>query len=89
MEVVVADIGQELAIAIAELMSVHAECLDRFNTDQPERNAMLGAELITKMRRQREKVAASLDGDPAAHAAHCRALAAGMRVCMRRLEEVE
>jgi hypothetical protein len=89
MEAVVADIGEELAIAIAELMSVHAACLARFNTDQPERNAMLGADLITKMRRQREKVAASLNGDPATHAAHCRALAQGMRICMKRLEEVD
>jgi hypothetical protein len=49
---------------------------------------MLGSDLILKMRRQRQKLDQSLDGPPATHAAHVRALAKGMRACMRRLEEI-
>jgi hypothetical protein len=80
---------RDIALAIAELLAVHAECLDRFGSDLPENNAMLGADLITRMRQQRKKLEASLDGPPEVHAAHCRALAAGMRLCMRKLEELE
>ena len=80
---------QEVAEAIAELMDVHAQCHARFGTVVPETNAMLGADLITKMRRQRVKVDASLDGPPEAHAAHVRSLAQGMRVCMKRLAALD
>jgi hypothetical protein len=83
------DAEQDLALAIAELLHAHADCLDQFGTTRPETNAMLGSELITKMRRQRAKVDASLDGPPATHAAHVRALTQGMRTCMRRLQELD
>jgi hypothetical protein len=81
-------VEQGLALAIAELLAAHAECLARFGTDKPEGNALLGGELILKMQRQRAKVEASLDGPAEAHIAHVRALTKGMRVCMRRLEEL-
>jgi hypothetical protein len=82
-------VEQDLAEAIAELLHVSATALARVGTDKLEGNAMLGADLITKMRRQRVKVDQSLDGPPELHAAHVRALAAGMRACMKRLEEVD
>jgi hypothetical protein len=78
-----------LRSAIAELLHVHAECLDRFGTDRPESNAMLGTDLIERMRRQRTKVDQSLDGPIEGHIAHVQALTAGMRVCMRKLETLE
>jgi hypothetical protein len=79
----------DLAEAIVACLATHAECRARFGTEKPEGHAMLGSELIARMRRQRAKVDESLEGSPEVHLAHVRALTKGMQVCIAKLAEID
>jgi hypothetical protein len=76
----------DLAPAIAECLSLHAEVVDRFGTEMPEEHDSIPEELRLKMRQARANVNATLTGcSVEQHVLHIQTLCRGLRLVMRRL----
>ena len=76
----------DLATAIAECLSAHAEAVEKFGTETPEQHENTPAGLRAKMQQARANVSATLEGStPEQHALHIQALTRGLRLVMKRL----
>jgi hypothetical protein len=73
--------------AIAVCLALHAESLEKFGTETPEKHDSIPVELQEKMREARANVAATLCGNnPDQHVLHLQALCRGLRLVMKRLK---
>jgi hypothetical protein len=79
----------DLAAAIVECLSLHAQAMAKFGTERPEQDGRISSELRAKIEWQRAKVSTSFDYDPETHRRHIESLNKGLRLILRQLGSAE